>query len=97
MSFTTRLGFDIQEFRRVLLSLGQVEVRETDPIVAGQETYCIMGDIDSELISSAVKNLAPRVLEFCDSQPAWSAGALGMMQLVLLTQLEHVLIRRSLN
>ena len=97
LSFTTRLGFDIQEVRRVLMSLGQVEVVETDPLVVGQETYCIIGNIDSELISSAVKILAPRVLEFCDSQPDWSPGALGAMQLVLLTQLEHVLIRRSLT
>ena len=97
LSFTTRLGFDIQELRRVLMSLGQVEVVETEALVDGQETFSIIGNIDSELIASAVKILAPRVLEFCDSQPSWSAGALGAMQLVLLTQLEHVLVRRSLT
>jgi hypothetical protein len=97
VSFETRLGLDIQELRRVLVSLAQVEVEILKNDDGNNDLVQVAGSIDAESIGAAAKLLAPRVLEFCDYRPKWASNALGLMQLVFFAQLEHVLTRRSLS
>lgn len=97
VTFETRLGLDVQELRRVLVSLTQIEIDSAPNFEGNGERVHMHGHVDGDAISAAAKILAPRVLEFCDHNPQWSSGPLGLMQLVFFAQLEHVLTRRSLN
>lgn len=97
LSFQTKLGFDISELRRVLVSIAQVDLEVKVDFESGIEIVKIAGHPSSEEIETSARALAPRVLEFCDSQPEWLKGSIGLMQLVFFVQLEHVLLRRSLS
>lgn len=94
--FESRLGLDVQELKRVIVSLSQVDFEVENASNGDTESVTICGNPDSASIEAAARILAPRVLEFCDGKPQWQAGAVGLMQLVFFAQLEHVLLRRAL-
>lgn len=97
VKFETRLGLDLQELKRVLVSLSQVEFEVEGGSSGESESVTISGNPDKAAIQAAAQILAPRVLDFCDGEPRWQSGAVGIMQLVFFAQLEHVLLRRALS
>jgi hypothetical protein len=97
VKFETRLGLDLQELKRVLVSLSQVEFEVESGSSGESESVTISGNPDKTAIQAAAQILAPRVLDFCDGEPRWQSGAVGIMQLVFFAQLEHVLLRRALS
>ncbi|MCZ6482386.1 MAG: uridine kinase, partial [Alphaproteobacteria bacterium] len=62
--------------------------------VPGEIEMTIEGDLESEDVALAARELAPQLSGLLDIHPQWSGGMAGAMQLVTLMQLESSLRRR---
>ena len=57
----------------------------------------IDGDTQKEDIQIAVSKLCPEIMEFLDVNPKWDSGMNGVIQLVVMTQINQALKRRFLK
>ena len=52
------------------------------------------GEVDGDDVAFAARLLVPDLMEFLDFKPTWHGGSLGLMQLVVLIQIQQSLSRR---
>lgn len=89
-------GMTFDALVRVVVARCGVQAVEL-PLHAGGARLIVEGEPDAEDIAAAARALAPNVQELMRDAPGWQPGLRGVMQLVILDQLEQIRHRRSLN
>jgi uridine kinase len=90
----TRHEFNELSLNRVLVGVCglHVDIAISDEDGAVQMT--IEGDTSAADLAMAAEMLCPRAIEFLDIPPKWHDGMAGLMQLITLSHINQVLIRR---
>lgn len=88
-----RPGIGFGRLARMLAAIGNVLATERHD-EAGYSQLCIEGELTSEDIGATARLLAPDVSEFLQRRPQWRAGMAGVMQLVILTQVDRLRMSR---
>ncbi len=83
-----------ERLARVLVGLCGMHVDTTYLDDPGQVAMTIEGDLEPADVALAVATVAPQVADFLDIHPKWENGMAGVMQSVVLMQLESQLRRR---
>lgn len=87
-------GEDFDKLSRLLTSLCGMKVIEA-PLDDGRTEIAIEGEPTAEDIGAAVRRLAAGARELLDLKPVWRPGLRGVMQLIVLDQLQKARSRRS--
>jgi len=92
---TTGPGGGFDQLSRLLTSLCGMKVFEL-PLPSGSMEIVIEGEPTGDDIAAAVRRLAPEMDELLDLQPVWRSGLQGVMQLIVVDQIQKASRRRSL-
>lgn len=93
---TLNRGVNFDEPARLLISLGGVHVTET-PLPDGRIQLLIDGEPTTEDIAAVARRLVPDMTEFLDVEPKWHPDMTGIMQLIILYELDNVRRKRALG
>ncbi len=89
-----RSGVNDARLSRVLVGLTALQIDTKHDYESGHVEMYFSGECWSEDIELATKELVPHLLEFLDAEPEWRPGVAGIMQLLVLVQLDEALTRR---
>jgi uridine kinase len=92
----SRAGEDFAHLTRILVSLCGIQATER-PLDCGDTEIVIEGEPTSADIAAAARHVAPHLRDLLEINPAWEPGLKGVMQLVLLDQIDRACRRRSLS
>lgn len=92
---TTKHGFNELSIHRVLVGVCGLHVDINIAKDQAEAEITIEGEPGSEDIEMAAKILCPNVIEFLDIEPDWQEGVTGVMQLVALSHINQVLVKRT--
>ncbi len=92
----SRLKLNELSLVRVLISVCGLHVEVDEYVNMSESKLVIEGEVSSEDIAIAAKMICPLIIDFLDICPIWSEGVVGVMQLIVLTHIEHVLSKRHL-
>ena len=97
LSVRSRSGINEQALIRVLIGISGLHIdMEVENLNFQEIAFTIEGDPSHEDIELAAGLLFPKILAFLDRHPKWESGALGLMQLVVLSHIHNALNRRLL-
>jgi uridine kinase len=91
-----REGMYYDDLVRVLIGVCGLHVDITQETAGGGVELAIEGEIESEDIALAARELLPQLSELLDTVPAWQGGMLGLMQLIVLAHATQALRARLL-
>jgi uridine kinase len=94
---TTSNGLNELALSRVLVGLCGLHVDMTVSHDGSEVSLTIEGEASREDIAMAAGILCPKIFEFIDLSPQWSNGVLGIMQLVALSHINQVLMKRFIK
>ncbi len=89
-----RSGLSEPSLARVLVGLCGLHVDLVMGADAQSVEVSMEGEVDADDIAFAARLLVPDLIEFLDIKPIWHGGTLGLMQLVILVQIQRSLTRR---
>lgn len=92
----TRHGIYFDDLVRVLIGVCGLHVDIAQESVDGAVELTIDGDVDSDDIALAARELLPQLNELLDIAPEWHGGMTGLMQLIILTHITEALRARLL-
>lgn len=87
-------GFNEFSLTRVLIGVCGLHVDMVAASGTAEVALTIEGECSEDDVALAAKILCPRIIEFMDIKPKWEAGILGLMQLVVLNQINQALTKR---
>lgn len=92
----SRLGLDEVAIGRALAksSTTKIEILESEGQAISRMRF--VGELSSTEVHAAATSLAPGLAEFLDEDASWSDGPTGLMQLIVLLQLDQLLSKRAL-
>jgi uridine kinase len=82
---------------KVLTGICELDVSTRHLPVAHGTEILIQGEVSSENLNLASKILCPRVLKLIDIHPIWEKGVLGLMQLIVLANVNQALYKRDIR
>lgn len=88
-----RSGVNDARLSQILVGLTALRVDTNRNYETGDIEMFFSGDCLREDIELATKLLVPRLMEFLDTEPNWKPGVAGIMQLLVLVQLDEALTR----
>ncbi len=89
-----RAGISMEGVTRELVSIAGMQAILL-PRASGASRLIVEGEPDTHDVATIAHRLAPEVCELLASAPAWEPGLKGVMQLVMLDQLEQIRHHRS--
>lgn len=92
----SRLGLDEVAIHRALAesSTNKIEILDSEgPAISRLR---LVGELSAKEVRAAATFLAPGLSEFLDEDASWSGGTTGLMQLIVLLQLDQLLSKRAL-
>jgi len=92
----SRNGLNELSLARVLVGVCGLHVDVITSVDSLEVELTVEGETSAEDVALAAQMLFPRVLEFLDINPKWLDGALGLMQLIVLSHVNQALTRRFL-
>ena len=92
---TAPRGEQFGELTRVLTALCGIQAIEW-PLATGETEVFLEGEPTAEDVATAARRLAPGLREFLAADPIWEPGLKGIIQLVVLDQLDRACRRRRL-
>jgi len=96
LNVTAKPGHSFDHLARLLTSLCGMQVIEA-PLEKGYVQLLVEGDARVEDIAAVARRLAPEMIPILAVSPAWEPGLKGVIQLIVLDQIERVRRRRSVN
>lgn len=94
LSITMRDSIDHEKLARALIGLCGMHIDTTYLETLGCVQMTTEGDLEADDAALVAEMIAPRMTEILRVKPKWASGMLGVMQLVVLMQLETQLRRR---
>lgn len=91
-----RRGQSFKQIGRILTAYCGLQVVEL-PHDGECPVLLVEGDPTAADIATAARRLAPNLREILALEPEWQGGLRGVMQLVLIDQIDRAIIRRSLS
>ncbi|MBL0000839.1 MAG: hypothetical protein IPO97_07380 [Sphingomonadales bacterium] len=86
------MSFD--EPARLLIALCGIYVVET-PLEDGRTEVLIDGELTSESVAAVARRLVPGMMDFLAVEPKWHPDMTGIMQLMILYELDNVRRKRA--
>jgi len=86
----------ILSLQRVLLGVCGLHVNVENLSENNQVELYIEGEVSEQDIALATKILCPRAIEFLDIEPKWNNGVEGLIQLIVMTNIDQALAERFL-
>jgi hypothetical protein len=83
-----------EDLVRVLVGICGLHVNIDEENADGSVALTIEGEVESDDIALAARELLPQVNELLDVAPAWLGGTHGLMQFVVLTHITQALRSR---
>ncbi|MDQ3188956.1 MAG: glycosyltransferase 87 family protein, partial [Pseudomonadota bacterium] len=96
LTVTARPGEDFDHLVRTLASLCGIQAIER-PLDSGDTEIAIEGEPTSDDIAAASRRLAPHLKDLLQVHPQWEGGLKGVIQLVVLDQIDRACRRRSMS
>ena len=97
MDVYLRDGIYAENLAKALISICGVKLNLSISNTNFSAKISIEGDIWSEDIKLAASRLVPNINEIIDSNPKWHSDTIGLMQLIILMQINYVLKYKILN
>jgi hypothetical protein len=89
-------GISFDRVVRALVTICGVYAVET-PRPSGATRLRVEGEPSAADVEAAAHRLAPHAQDFLRAAPGWREGLSGVLQLIMLDQLEQIWERRSVN
>jgi len=86
----------ILSLQRALLGVCGLHVNVENLSENNQVELYIEGEVSEQDIALATKILCPRAIEFLDIEPKWNNGVEGLIQLIVMTNIDQALAERFL-
>jgi len=86
----------ILSLQRVLVGVCGLHVNVENLSENNQVELYIEGEVSEQDIALATKILCPRAIEFLDIEPKWNNGVEGLIQLIVMTNIDQALAERFL-
>ena len=93
LNVKTRKGFNEHSLSQFLVGVCGLNV---DLVIGDEVQITIEGDISAANIELAANSLCKLTLDFLDISPLWQDGMVGLMQLITLSQINQIMIKRML-
>ncbi len=87
-------GMSFDEPARLLIALCGIYVVET-PLEDGRTEVLIDGELTSDSVAAVARRLVPGMMDFLAVEPKWHPDMTGIMQLVILYELDNVRRKRA--
>jgi uridine kinase len=94
LEVTTRYQFNEISLNRVLVGICGLNVDTLSDNQNKEFKIIIEGDVQGQDVEAAAKILCPRAIDFLDTPPKWANGMIGIMQLISLSHISQVLLKR---
>jgi len=82
--------------KRVLVGVCGLHVNVENTSQNNQVEMYIEGEVSEQDIALATKILCPRAIEFLDTKPLWRSGVEGLIQLIVMINIDQSLTERFL-
>lgn len=92
---TIRNSYDELALYRVLVGLCGFHVDFVSDSNSSEVMFTIEGESSAGDMAQAAYLLSPRTLEYLDEQPVWHPGILGIMQLIIFSQINQLITTKS--
>ena len=95
LSVTIRNSYDELALYRVLVGFCGLHVDLVSDSNSSEVMFTIEGESSAEDMAQAAYLLSPRTLGYLDEQPVWHPGILGIMQLIIFSQINQLITTKS--
>ncbi len=95
LNVTIRNSYDELALYRVLVGFCGLHVDLASDSSNSQIIFTIEGEATADDMAQAAILLSPRTLEYLDEQPVWHSGILGIMQLIIFSQINQLITTKS--
>lgn len=92
---TIRNSYDELALHRVLVGFCGLHVDLVGDSNSSEVMFTIEGESTAEDMAQAAFLLSPRTLGYLDEQPLWHPGILGIMQLIIFSQINQLITTKS--
>ena len=93
LSVTIKNSYNERALQRVLVGVCGLHVDMVSNADGSEITLTIEGESSSEDMAQAAILLCPNTLEFLDEKPVWEDGMLGLMQIVVFSQISQLITK----
>jgi len=95
LSVTIRNSYDELALHRILVGFCGLHVDLVGDSNSSEVIFTIEGESSAEDMAQAAYLLSPRTLGYLDEQPVWHPGILGVMQLIIFSQINQLITTKS--
>jgi hypothetical protein len=95
LTVTIRNSYNELALHRVLVGFCGLHVDLVSDSTGSQIMLTIEGESTADDVAQAAILLSPRTLEYLDEQPVWHDGMLGIMQIIVFSQLNQLITKKS--
>jgi len=95
LTVTIRNSYNELALHRVLVGFCGLHVDLVSDSTGSQIMLTIEGESTADDVAQAAILLSPRTLEYLDEQPVWHDGMLGIMQIIIFSQLNQLITKKS--
>ena len=93
ITITIRNSYNEASLQRVLIGICGLHVDMIGNEDGSEITLTIEGESKAEDMAQAASLISPETLEYLDENPKWEDGMLGIMQIIIFTQISQLITR----